>query len=182
MSDIYRSVPDPNLMSCIRPRRHQNRLGNDWPSGRIEIMPSDNKGTKMKRAITLSAMMVGLFGAIPAAAQTPEEVDARYSREYSRCMDTSQTTSDTVNCQLAEIDIHDAKLNNIYKIKMSKLTNKYKLKLRNSQREWIKHRDSTCKNEAKIEEGGSFWTILYNLCIARETIKRLIWLERYKIR
>ncbi|MBY8821927.1 lysozyme inhibitor LprI family protein [Sphingomonas colocasiae] len=136
----------------------------------------------MKRAITLSAMMIGLFCAIPAAAQTPEEIDARYSREFGRCIDMSQTTSDTVNCQLAEIDLHDTKLNNIYKITMSNLPNQYKIKLRTSQRKWIHYRDTTCKNESKSEEGGSFWTILYNGCITYETIKRLIWLEIYKTR
>ncbi|MFK8332928.1 lysozyme inhibitor LprI family protein [Pseudomonas sp. BJa5] len=66
------------------------------------------------------------------------------SPAYSQCMKTATTTLDMNNCNGAEIERQDARLNSAYKTAMAGLETDQQGKLRDAQRLWIKYRDANC--------------------------------------
>ena len=58
-----------------------------------------------------------------------------------------------LNCNAAEIELQDARLNKAYKEVMSQLSESRKKELRDAQRAWIKYRDANCKFYADAEGG-----------------------------
>jgi uncharacterized protein YecT (DUF1311 family) len=124
--------------------------------------------------------LITAFVATSASAQTQEQIEKRYSQDYSQCMDDSGgVTVEMMDCIAAEIDIQDARLNQSYVMVMRPLPKPRKDKLRGLQRAWIKQRDANCQR-AIADEGGSMAGLIYSGCILDETIKRTIFLENYK--
>ena len=116
--------------------------------------------------------------ATSASAQT--QVEKRYTRGYSECMDESEgVTAEMMDCIGAEIAVQDARLNQSYVMVMRPLPKPRKDTLRGLQRTWIKQRDVKCQR-AIADEGGSMAGLIYAGCILDETIKRTIFLENYK--
>lgn len=136
------------------------------------------------RMFTCIAVALGLTGAAAAVAQTKKQVETRYTNNYNRCMNTGAAangvTSGIMDCNGLEIDRQDARLNQAYKMVMTRSNPQQKIVLRTSERQWITQRDARCKRAAASEEGGSLAGIIYSGCILDETIKRTIWLENYK--
>jgi uncharacterized protein YecT (DUF1311 family) len=66
------------------------------------------------------------------------------SPAYSQCMKTATTTVDMNDCNGAEIERQDARLNSAYKSAMAGLEAGQQGKLRDAQRLWIKYRDANC--------------------------------------
>ena len=127
-----------------------------------------------------SAFLIAAFVAASAPAQTQTQVEKRYTRGYSECMDTSGgVTIEMLNCIAAEIDIQDARLNQAYVMVMRPLAKPRKNTLRGLQRTWIKQRDAKCARSI-ADEGGSMAGPIYSGCILDETIRRTIFLENYK--
>lgn len=147
-------------------------------------MALDNEGMKTRRMIAVSAMTIGLLGPTQSAAQTGEEIAARYSRTWQQCMDMSGgNTGYMMECSGLEFDRQDTRLNQAYKTTMARLTSRQKITLRSFQRKWIRQRNARCDKESEPENGGfpgSIHRIIYSACILHETIKRTIWIERYK--
>ncbi len=137
----------------------------------------------IRRAVPF-AVAIGLAGVVPAGAQTTAHINARYTRDYDRCLKAGDAakgvTSAMMDCIGLEIDRQDARLNQTYKRVMARLNPAGKTSLRSAQRGWIKQRDARCRRESDANGGGTLSGITYASCILDETIKRTIWLERYK--
>ncbi|RQW38953.1 lysozyme inhibitor LprI family protein [Novosphingobium sp. LASN5T] len=118
-----------------------------------------------------------------AASKTPFE--RRYSETYNRCMDTGDAaqgiTSGMIACTEAERHFQDGKLNQAYKMVISRLPASRQDDLRRSERNWIKARDSICAKELTGEfVGGSMSHVTWLGCLMDETIKRTMALEQYR--
>ena len=83
-------------------------------------------------------------------------------------------------CAVRDFRTSDAKLNNRYREVMAALPTDKRMALRQEQREWIKHRDPSCKAQAKPNEGGSIWPLVFNSCLEKSTRKRTAELDRWK--
>lgn len=138
----------------------------------------------MIRKAALLVVAMACAGSVPAGAQTAKQVDARYSRDYDRCLKTGDAargvTSAMMDCTGLENERQDARLNQAYKMVMTRLSPKAKGVLRTSQRNWIKQRDARCRSAAAEMEGGSASGLIFSGCFLDETVKRTMWLERYK--
>lgn len=103
-------------------------------------------------------------GSSPALAASKSPVEQRYAPNYNKCLNSGQAaegvTSAMVECNVAETRIQDGRLNQAYKMVMTRLPANRKDQLRLSERNWIKARDAGC--------------------ILDETIKRTMFLERYR--
>ena len=125
-------------------------------------------------------LLIASLAATSASAQTQTQVEKRYTRGYSECMDASGgVTVEMMNCSAAEIDIQDARLNQAYVMVMRPLAKPRKTTLRGLQRTWIKQRDAKCARSI-ADEGGSMAGLIYSGCILDETIRRTIFLENFK--
>lgn len=129
-----------------------------------------------------AAALTALALAAPASGRTA--VEARYSAAYRTCLATGDAakgvTSGLLDCNGAEIDRQDARLNRTYRAVMARLAPPARTKLRASERAWIVERDRSCRRDSKAAEGGTLASVIYSGCILDRTIERTIWLERYR--
>jgi uncharacterized protein YecT (DUF1311 family) len=134
----------------------------------------------LNKLIWISGIVAALTAAVPTVA-ADTAVQKRYSRDYDRCMSKSDgVTAAIMDCNGAEIDRQDARLNQAYKMVMNRLDALQKQSLRSSERQWIVSRDKTCQADMRDEEGGSLAAIIYSNCILNATIRRTMWLEAYR--
>lgn len=124
----------------------------------------------------MTALLLLLAG---VAASSPD-----YSASYGACMASGEAaggvTSAMMDCTGAEIDRQDARLNQVYRLRVATLAPPRVAALRAAERAWIRARDVRCHREAKAEEGGSLAGLLYAGCILDATIARTRWLEAYR--
>ena len=73
----------------------------------------------------------------------------------------------------AKYEKSDAELNKTYKKLMGLLDSKFKKRLTETQRIWLKFRDSTCDFESDQYEGGSIQPLIYFNCLENQTQKRI---------
>jgi uncharacterized protein YecT (DUF1311 family) len=136
------------------------------------------------RALGGIGLVLGLAFAGIASVKADQKVDSRYSREYRECMASGDAangvTVGIMSCNGIEIDQQDTRLNQAYRMVMTRLNVQKKTALRTSERNWIRQRDEKCRRKSAAAEGGSLAGIIYSKCILDETIKRRIWLENYK--
>lgn len=119
--------------------------------------------------------------AATASIAAPNAADQRLTREYHRCMDTSgEIDANIANCNSEENDRQDGRLNQAYGMVMRQLPAPKKAALRQSERAWIRQRDLGCKRDAEVEAGGTIYNVMLSGCILDETIKRTLFLERYR--
>jgi uncharacterized protein YecT (DUF1311 family) len=120
---------------------------------------------------------------VPAVAAEPV-VQKRYTRDYAICMENgpaSEGVQPAMNaCAYEEYTRQDARLNQAYVMTMRRQAAVGKTKLRGSQRAWIKERDVKCAAERGEYEGGSIAPLIFHSCMTDETIRRTLWLERYR--
>lgn len=90
----------------------------------------------MKRTLLAASLMMAIAPFAVAQGDSPA---------YSQCMQTAETTLDMNNCNGAEIDRQDGRLNGAYKKAMAALEPAQQTQLRDAQRLWIKYRDANCK-------------------------------------
>jgi uncharacterized protein YecT (DUF1311 family) len=119
-------------------------------------------------------------------SETPVDkaVQDRYTKAYTECINTGDAARGIqpamTGCAGLEAERQDKILNTTYARVMSKRTKPAQAKLRLLQRGWIKQRDTTCRQEEAEYEGGTMAPMVFYTCLANESIKRTIWLERYK--
>jgi uncharacterized protein YecT (DUF1311 family) len=125
--------------------------------------------------------MALLFCAAPLLAQSDADVDARLTPTFKTCMNSDQgmSTYGMGACLGVEYDLQDGALNQRYKSVMARLSKARQNQLRQSQRQWIKTRDTKCQEAAAEFEGGTAAGPAFRDCLLRETVRRRIWLERY---
>lgn len=119
---------------------------------------------------------------LPGKPVSTSEVEDRYSPAYKDCTSTGEAaegvTSALMDCNGPEIELQDSKLNQAYKMVMSRLPGSDRSKLRAAENAWITARDKGCEKAMGDEAEGSLGSVIYSGCILNETIKRTIWLER----
>lgn len=120
----------------------------------------------------------------PAAAMPIDQIEARYSAAFNECMGSGDAARGVTPAMLAcisdEYKVQDTRLNQAYKMVTKRLNASRKAKLRESERQWIKTRDATCKQARDSYDGGSMAPIVWGTCRTNETIKRTMWLENYR--
>ena len=114
--------------------------------------------------------------------QIPDSaIEKRFSSTYNECKSNGDAangvTSAMMDCNSAEIELQDARLNQAYKMVMSRLPESDKGRVKASEKVWISNRDRDCTKSMGDEAGGSLGQIIYSGCILDETIKRTVWLE-----
>lgn len=129
-------------------------------------------------------MMLALLLVAVVAPQSDAEIEKRYSAAFDTCMAGGQAadgvTYAMVECSGAELDRQDARLNQAYKMVMDRLPRRRKTALRTSQRRWIAMRDADCQKAYDDAGGGSASGLERLGCLTSETIRRTIFLERYR--
>lgn len=136
----------------------------------------------MKAAWVAALTALALAG--QASGRTAAAVETRYSAAYRNCLATGDAakgvTSGMLDCNGAEIDRQDARLNRTYRAVMARLAPPARARLRASERAWIGERDRSCRRAAKTAEGGTLASVIYSGCVLDRTIERTMWLERYR--
>lgn len=127
----------------------------------------------LKSPLLLGLAVVGLCAA-PAFAQSDEEIDARLSARYDRCLNVAETTVEMVKCNADELVGRDADLNRVYRTLMAQSNTTAATGFRRSQRAWLSTRDSDCAAEAGE---GSIARVNMAQCVLRKTVARTLWLE-----
>jgi uncharacterized protein YecT (DUF1311 family) len=129
-------------------------------------------------------MLALLLVAQDGEATVSPEVQARYTKAFKTCTTTGDAARGIqpamTGCAGLEAERQDKILNTTYGRVMSKRTKPAQSKLRLLQRNWIKQRDAICQEAQAEYEGGTMAPQVFYTCLANESIKRTIWLERYK--
>ena len=130
------------------------------------VPPFEMEVTMRRKAGQIfTGLLIAALSATPAATQTQTQIEKRYTRDYSQCMDASEgVTSAMMDCIGMEIERQDARLNQAYVMVMRPLPRAKKDNLRGLQRAWINQRDARCQR-AIADEGGSMAGIIYSGCI-----------------
>lgn len=127
------------------------------------------------------AMISLMFMALLVAASPTDPVEAAYSSEFNRCLETDDAakgvTAAMVACTLNERARQDVLLNRTYRAAMARRSASDRASLRRDERAWIARRDATC-SKAYEETGGTIDRILGATCLLHETTERRLWLER----
>ena len=127
----------------------------------------------LKSSLLLGFAVLGLCAA-PALAQSDDEVDARLSARYDRCLNVAETTVDMVKCNSDELVGRDAELNRAWRTLMAQSNTTAAAGFRRSQRAWLAARDSDCAAEAGQ---GTIARVNMAECVLRKTVQRTLWLE-----
>ena len=127
----------------------------------------------LKPRLLAGLAVLGLCAA-PAFAQSDDEIEARLSARYDRCLDVAETTIAMVKCNTDELVGRDAELNQAYRALMAQSGATAAAGFRRSQRAWLSTRDSDCAAEAGQ---GSLARVTTAQCVLRKTVQRTLWLE-----
>ena len=118
-----------------------------------------------------SALLLATSMALLAASETD------MSKQYTTCMDKANGVNpDMIDCILAETKQQDARLNENYKRRMSKLSEERKKALLEAQRAWIQFRDANC-TFWDDPAGGQSAAVTAKECILTTTADRASELE-----
>lgn len=116
----------------------------------------------------------------PAFAQASrQDLDARRTPQYSRCMNAADVTDAGMReCATQEYQRQDRALNTRYQTVLRGLNARQQGKLRAAQRTWVAYRDARCASMAD-EDWGTISLLTANECMVDMTLERLIDLEGY---
>jgi uncharacterized protein YecT (DUF1311 family) len=119
-------------------------------------------------ALALLAGSVSIATAAPKASKVP-----KLSATYDKCMDRSKgVTVEMHDCIDAEYERQDARLNDVYKSAMARLSPAEQTKLRNTERAWLKTIKTHCDHAGDDNQGGTLQVIEIADCYLKETAKR----------
>jgi uncharacterized protein YecT (DUF1311 family) len=90
-----------------------------------------------------------------------------------RNCDNATTQLDLDDCAAADYQAADGELNRVYVRLMSQYDERNKASLRESERDWIKYRDSTCEHETAESVGGTMHPMLVDECLTEKTKDRV---------
>lgn len=137
-----------------------------------------------QRAGVAALAALAVLGAGTAIAQTKNQVEARYTRDFRQCMSSGEAaggvTAAMQDCTGLENGRQDARLNQTYQSTLMRLSPVEQSALRVSERGWITQRKRRCDQAAAVEEGGTLAAVIYSRCMLDETVKRTMWLEAYR--
>ncbi len=81
------------------------------------------------------------------------------------------------DCSFVQFQAADKELTVAYKAYQKQLSSEQLLKLKRSQTDWIKYRESSCAYETSGVEGGSLHPKLYYSCMEQLTRARIQWVR-----
>ncbi len=136
-------------------------------------------GRSALKPILILSLLAGMMP-LAASAQSQAEVDSRRTAAFSQCLnsDLGQSGYGFTHCLGEEHARQDKALNQRYRAVMAKLGKRQQQRLRALQRQWIRDRDAAC--EQAQTRSGSINAQPWTQCMIDETIRRTIWLERYR--
>ena len=102
--------------------------------------------------------------------------DMSLSKQYEICMKKAISTQDMLECGDAEYKLQDIRLNKAYKALQQNLNIERKKQLQETQRLWIKFKESNC-NFYFDPDGGSMARLNANSCLILSTADRAKELE-----
>lgn len=136
----------------------------------------------MRLATTILGLTLPLLLAASAAHAAPAKAidpEREYSATYSRCLETGDAAKGVTPAMAAcihdELARQDARLNRAYKTAMARLSPQGKVSLRNTQRAWIRNRDTSCQENLT---GGTIDRLEVPGCHLSMTAVRAVELER----
>ncbi len=128
-------------------------------------------------------LLLAALLAAPAHADFTPALERELSPAYDRCMKTGDAAQGVDPAMLAcghdEQVRQDARLNARYRAVMARLDTAGKQRLRASERAWIKTRDRTC-DPVFSATGGTIDRLNGSGCLLEQTIRRRLWLQRYR--
>jgi uncharacterized protein YecT (DUF1311 family) len=111
--------------------------------------------------------------------ETPAS-EARLSQTFKQCRDRDYAFNQAhLRCIGPEWARQDERLNKTYRLVMSRLAPRERVRLRNLQRAWIPRHEATCAGVSGVPYTGTDGDVFEASCLLHEVIKRTIWLERY---
>lgn len=125
------------------------------------------------------AALVGVVGAADA-----QDWHTKYTRGFSQiywaCQrETGEGDHVYTRCAWDEYRRRDGELNAAYTRLMAVMAPEAAQGLRNQQRAWIKRRDAICE-QIRMQQPGTNALHLIPQCLADQTIRRTIWLEKLR--
>ncbi|HEY1605893.1 MAG TPA: lysozyme inhibitor LprI family protein [Allosphingosinicella sp.] len=130
---------------------------------------------------TKAMLALSLCVAAPAtAAPADPSSDRTLSAEYHRCAGPNDGMSVAEQCIEPELDRQEGRLNEAYRLIMSRLPPARQAALRASDRTWIKARHAECDLIYRAMEGGTGDGLALDTCLAVRAIERTAWIEHYR--
>jgi uncharacterized protein YecT (DUF1311 family) len=110
-----------------------------------------------------------------------DDSDATVAKHiFTQCDAAGGTQSELNACSAEDMQDADRKMNQLYAILIKRLSKTSMSRLRDSQRAWLKFRDSACLYEVgRQEDSGSIWPLAINTCMLNHTRQRITHLEAY---
>lgn len=131
----------------------------------------------------LAAGAIAATVAFPAYAQSWQEIEARYSRTYTACIDSGAAAKGDqmalAKCAEAELALQETAMATALAKAEASLQPDQASALKSSQRKWLDERKSKCDEEAQCVAGDGTQRMAHADCDLDETVRRVIWLERY---
>lgn len=123
-----------------------------------------------------AAALLGFGWRVHGVAGDADE--GTYGPAYRTCMDASNgVTSTMLNCISDELLVQDTRLNQAYRVNISRLEGERQQALRQSQRRWLAARDPGCAAEGEEAGEGSLGRVVAADCVLKKTAKRALYLE-----
>ena len=137
---------------------------------------------QVKKVIALLLLTAPVPGMASPASEVDAAVSARYSAGYHQCIDGQTSDFAMTACTRAEHQRQDASLNRVYRTLLGRLSRPRAAQLRASQRAWIRSRNEYCLRQtgAPMKDWGTKHRLDYSSCLLDRTIRRTVWLERYR--
>lgn len=135
----------------------------------------------MKMIILTAALAPLTVPAMLSAQQWTSAQERRLSAAYDACAKAADgVMPDLIQCTQEEHARQDARLNQAYRMVMTRLSASRRTTLRTSQRAWIRERDRFCQRAWNDAGGGQAADLEQSSCLLRQTVARTMWLERYR--
>jgi uncharacterized protein YecT (DUF1311 family) len=106
--------------------------------------------------------------------------DTLLTREYHRCIKDDPSNAGWGQCLEREDDRQEGRLNQAYRMVMSRLPASRKTALLTSERTWVKTRKRECDRVYREMEGGTGDGPALLLCLSVRAAERTAWLERFR--
>ncbi len=126
-------------------------------------------------------MIALLAAAVLTFPQTDPEIQARMTRDHTRCMSAAAGSAERrLACLMNETWRQDDQLNAVYRrLRASTPTARW-TPMRDTQRSWIRLRDDYCATVRRNAGGGTRASLAFADCYLTETIERRVWLENQR--
>lgn len=126
-----------------------------WPTVAHANRQTDTAGRLVSRATKVMIICLAVLWNGQLIAETDDDL----SKEYSNCIDKASrgARAEMFECNGEELDRQETRLNDNYKMLMSKLSRNQKKVLLDAQRAWVKFRKTNCESfyqHAGGDDGG----------------------------